>query len=76
MWLRILLLFAVIAGVIVGVYRVVKYFGGARTRVGKAHVEKFHDDEERRADKKIRQIKKGFKPKVATPKGTTRKGEK
>ncbi|KKN77161.1 hypothetical protein LCGC14_0363580 [marine sediment metagenome] len=60
--LRVLLYFVVIAGIAVGVYKAVKYFAGSRARVGKAHVEKFHDDEEKRADKKIKAIKKSFKP--------------
>ena len=58
MWLRILIFFAVIAGVIVVIYGVAKYFSEARARIGKAHVDKFHDDEKKRADKKIDQIKK------------------
>ncbi len=57
MWLRYLLFVAVIAGLAVGIYKVVKYFSEARAKVGKAHVEKFHDDEEKRANNKIKVVR-------------------
>ena len=40
------------------VYNAIKYFVEARAKIAKAKVEKIHDDEEKRAEKIIKKIKK------------------